>query len=114
MWKENTLNNSLDQFLTRRREKLTKWKLIVQRHRQFIIFRYSKKAVDDIIAKSVNTNKDKGIVFTIKFGTRIIHLDFINKYNLGTNSHTPNFRPGHGQRYVNYNSNQQFNSIMNG
>ena len=28
---------------------------------------YSKKAVDDIIAKSVNTNKDKGIVFTIKF-----------------------------------------------
>ena len=31
---------------------------------------YSKKAVDDIIAKSVNTNKDKGIVFTIKFGSQ--------------------------------------------
>ena len=30
---------------------------------------YSKKAVDDIIAKSVHTDKDKGIVFTIKFGT---------------------------------------------
>ena len=28
---------------------------------------YSKKAVDDIIAKSVHTDKDKGIVFTIKF-----------------------------------------------
>jgi hypothetical protein len=30
---------------------------------------YSKKAVDDIIAKSVHTDKDKGIIFTIKFGT---------------------------------------------
>ncbi len=30
---------------------------------------YSKKAVDDIIAKSVHTDKDKGIVFTIKFGS---------------------------------------------
>jgi hypothetical protein len=31
---------------------------------------YSKKAVDDIIAKSVHTDKDKGIVFTIKFGSQ--------------------------------------------
>jgi hypothetical protein len=30
---------------------------------------FSKKAVDDIIAKSVHTDKDKGIVFTIKFGS---------------------------------------------
>jgi hypothetical protein len=30
---------------------------------------YSKKVVDDIIAKSVHTDKDKGIVFTIKFGS---------------------------------------------
>jgi hypothetical protein len=30
---------------------------------------YSKKAVDEIIAKSVHTDKDKGIVFTIKFGS---------------------------------------------
>jgi hypothetical protein len=29
---------------------------------------YSKKTVDDIIAKSVHTDKEKGIVFTIKFG----------------------------------------------
>jgi hypothetical protein len=29
---------------------------------------YSKKAVDDIISKSAKTDKDKGIVFTIKFG----------------------------------------------
>jgi hypothetical protein len=33
---------------------------------------YSKKAVDDIIAKSVHTDKDKGIVFTIKFGSEDI------------------------------------------
>ena len=31
---------------------------------------YSKKAVDDIIAKSVHTDQHKGIVFTIKFGSQ--------------------------------------------
>ena len=31
---------------------------------------YSKKAVDDIIAKSAKTDKDNGITFTIKFGTQ--------------------------------------------
>jgi hypothetical protein len=31
---------------------------------------YSKKAVDDIISKSVHTDKDKGITFTIKFGSQ--------------------------------------------
>ena len=28
---------------------------------------FSKKAVDDIISKSVHTDRDKGITFTIKF-----------------------------------------------
>ena len=31
---------------------------------------YSKKAVDDIISKSAKTDKDKGITFTIKFGSQ--------------------------------------------
>ena len=42
--------------------------MIQQRHRLSTIFPYSKKAVDDIISKSVNTDKDS-IVFTIKFGS---------------------------------------------
>ena len=31
---------------------------------------YSKKIVDEIISKSAKTDKDKGIVFTIKFGSQ--------------------------------------------
>ena len=75
---------------------------------------YSKKAVDDIIAKCANTDKDKGITFTINSVQKIIHLDNINKCHQEINSVMSNLVHGHGKKSVNTNTNQQFNNMRNG
>ena len=59
----NLLNPTFNQGIGRNRL----YELDTTKAQKIYTIPFSKKAVDDIIAKSVHTDKDKGIVFTIKF-----------------------------------------------
>ena len=75
---------------------------------------YSKKAVDDIIAKSVKTDKNKGITYTIKFSSPDNPFGHHTKCPQGINSPTNNSVVGHGKRFVNFSTNQAYNNMRNG